>query len=104
MPALTPEAQRKAAARAEARRSRAEGPEDFNLAERCILFGAGPPIVPGPYNNNIQIVQTRDTVVVFNEMIHDARISFRWMDVRISRNTFARGSGTHAVAGMATRR
>jgi len=75
VPSLTSEAQQKtAAARAEARRTRADGPEDFSLGERCILFGAGPPIVPGPYNNNIQIVQTRDTVVVFNEMIHDARI------------------------------
>ena len=73
VPALAPAAQQKAAARAEARR-RAEGPEDFSMGERCLLFGAGPPIVPGPYNNNIQIVQTRDTVVVFNEMIHDARI------------------------------
>ena len=75
VPALTPEAQQKAAAaRADARRNRADGPEDFSLGERCILFGAGPPIVPGPYNNNIQIVQTHDTVVVFNEMIHDARV------------------------------
>ena len=73
VPALTPAARQKAAARAEARQ-RAEGPEDFSLAERCILFGAGPPIVPGAYNNNIQIVQTRDTVVISNEMIHDARI------------------------------
>ena len=73
VPALTPAAQQKASARADARR-RAEGPEDFSLAERCILFGAGPPIVPGAYNNNIQIVQTRDTVVISNEMIHDARI------------------------------
>jgi hypothetical protein len=73
VPALTPAARQKAAARAEARQ-RADGPEAFTLGERCILFGAGPPIVPGPYNNNIQIVQTRDTVVVFNEMIHDARI------------------------------
>ncbi len=73
VPPLTPAARQKAAARAEARRS-AEGPEAFSLGERCIIFGAGPPMVPGPYNNNIQIVQTRDTVVVFNEMIHDARI------------------------------
>ena len=73
VPPLTPAARQKAAARADVRRN-AEGPEAFNLAERCMLFGAGPPIVPGAYNNNIQIVQTRDTVVVFNEMIHDARI------------------------------
>lgn len=73
VPSLTPAARQTAATRAAARQ-RAEGPEDFSLGERCILFGAGPPIVPGPYNNNIQIIQTRDTVVVFNEMIHDARI------------------------------
>jgi hypothetical protein len=73
VPPLTPAARQKAAARAEARRN-AEDPEAFSLAERCILFGAGPPIVPGAYNNNIQIVQTRDAVLVFNEMIHDARI------------------------------
>ena len=31
-------------------------------------------MVPGPYNNNVQIVQTPNAVVVMNEMIHDARI------------------------------
>jgi hypothetical protein len=30
--------------------------------------------VPSLYNNNVQIVQNRDTVVVVTEMIHDARI------------------------------
>ena len=30
--------------------------------------------MPGPYNNNLQIVQTRATVVILTEMIHDARI------------------------------
>ena len=30
------------------------------LTERCILFGAaGPPMLPEPYNNNYQIVQSR---------------------------------------------
>ena len=38
------------------------------------MFNAGPPLLPGPYNNNLQIVQTRDYVVIGNEMIHDARI------------------------------
>src|SRR5207253_10606183 len=28
----------------------------------------------GPYNNSVQILQTRDHVVIVNEMIHDARI------------------------------
>ncbi len=76
IPALTAEGQRRAAVRADARRQHgpADGPEDRSLAERCLLFGAGPPMLPGPYNNNVQIVQTRDFVVITNEMIHDARI------------------------------
>ena len=96
VPTLTPAAQQKSAARADARR-RAEGPEDFSLGERCILFGAGPPILPGPCNNNMQIVQTRETVVVFNEMIHDARI-VPMLDVRICRHTSVRCSRSTILA------
>ena len=52
-----------------------DGPEDRGLSERCIVgFNAGPPIAPGAYNNNVQILQTEDYVVIFTEMIHDARI------------------------------
>ena len=51
------------------------GPEDRGISERCIVgFNSGPPFVPSLYNNNIQIVQNKDTVVVVTEMIHDARI------------------------------
>jgi hypothetical protein len=76
IPALTPDGQRRAAARADARGQHgpADGPEDRSLAERCLLFGAGPPMLPGPYNNNVQIVQSGDFVVIATEMIHDARI------------------------------
>ncbi|HEV3062799.1 MAG TPA: hypothetical protein VGY48_31420 [Vicinamibacterales bacterium] len=76
IPALTSEGQARAAARAEVRRQRgsADGPEDRSLAERCLLFNAGPPLLPGPYNNNFQIVQTRDYVAIANEMIHDVRV------------------------------
>ena len=76
IPALTPEAQRKNAARAEARRLHpADGPEDRSLQDRCILWNAGgAPMIPTFYNNNVQIFQTRDHVVLLNEMIHDARI------------------------------
>lgn len=52
----------------------ADGPEQRSAQERCLVFGAGPPMVPGPYNNNVQIVQTSNSVVIMNEMIHDARI------------------------------
>ena len=53
----------------------AAGPEDRALSERCILgFNSGPPMFPSAYNNNFQLLQTPATVVIFNEMIHDARI------------------------------
>ena len=77
VPALTPEAQQRAAARAQARRARgsADGPEDRALNERCLNWSvAGPPMLPGVYNNNVQIIQTRDYVALVSEMIHDARI------------------------------
>ena len=51
-----------------------DGPEDRSLGERCLVFNAGPPILSGPYNNYVQIFQMRDHAVIFNEMIHDARI------------------------------
>jgi hypothetical protein len=75
IPGLTADGQARAAARAEARRLHpADGPEDRSLAERCLVFNAGPPMLSGPYNNYVQIFQTRDHVVIFNEMIHDARL------------------------------
>jgi len=77
LPPLTPEARQRAAARAESRRGRgpADSWEDRSLQERCIWFGsAGPPMLPGPYNNNVQLLQTPDYVAIVNEMIHDVRI------------------------------
>ena len=53
----------------------ADGPEDRGLAERCLVgFNSGPPMMPSAYNNNMQLFQTPDTVVIVNEMVHDARI------------------------------
>ena len=52
-----------------------DGPEDRALSERCIMgFNAGPPISPSLYNNNLQIIQSKDHVVIMTEMVHDARI------------------------------
>jgi|HubBroStandDraft_5_1064220.scaffolds.fasta_scaffold11610_4 hypothetical protein len=47
------------------------------LSERCLIgFGstAGPPMLPVLYNNNYQIVQTKDTVMILVEMVHDVRV------------------------------
>jgi hypothetical protein len=75
IPALTPDGEARAAARAEARRLHpTDDPEDRSLAERCLLFNAGPPLLSGPYNNYVQLFQTRDHVAIFNEMVHDVRI------------------------------
>jgi hypothetical protein len=85
IPALTPEARERAAARAAGNRGRGayDHPEMRPLAERCILsFGpagggtnGGPPMFPNYfYNNNYQIVQTRDHVLILVEMVHDARV------------------------------
>src|SRR5262245_21947323 len=52
-----------------------DGPESRGLAERCLVgFNSGPPMLPSYYNNHMQLVQTRDYVVILNEMNHDARI------------------------------
>ena len=75
IPAQTPDARAKAAVRqTENRAHPADGPENRSLQERCLSFNAGPPIQPGPYNNYVQLLQFPDYVIVFTEMIHDARI------------------------------
>ncbi|HZT78350.1 MAG TPA: hypothetical protein VFA27_16975 [Vicinamibacterales bacterium] len=55
-----------------------DGPELRPLAERCLMgfsSTAGPPALPNYFYNNLhQIVQTRDTVMILTEMVHDARV------------------------------
>jgi hypothetical protein len=52
-----------------------DGPEDRGLSERCLVgFNAGPPFTPSVYNNNVQIFQSKNTVAIMTEMIHEARI------------------------------
>ena len=55
-----------------------DGPEARPLAERCLLgflSTAGPPSLPNYFYNNLkQIVQTPTTVLIVNEMVHDARL------------------------------
>ncbi len=51
------------------------GVEARPLAERCLMsFGSTVPMLPRSYNNNIQIVQTKDHIMILYEMIHLARI------------------------------
>jgi hypothetical protein len=81
LPPFTPEGEAKAKRRAEIGRQEqfghpiADSWEDRPLGERCILgSNAGPPMTPGPYNNNVQLFQTPGHVALINEMIHEARV------------------------------
>jgi len=51
------------------------GPEGRTTVDRCLTgFIGGPPMIPGSYNNNMQLVQTEDHIIILNEMVHSARI------------------------------
>jgi hypothetical protein len=75
LPALTPEGQKIAQELGRmAKASPADNPEDRGAYERCISRGLPGAMMPGFYNHNYQIIQTRDYVVISVEMVHDARI------------------------------
>ena len=74
IPELTPAATSKRQVRREAA-ALAYGIETRPLAERCIMgFNSGPPMIPSAYNNNVQLVQTENSVVIHNEMVHNVRV------------------------------
>jgi len=79
VPALTPEAQKRAAAQAAALKGR--GPSDSwadrSLGDRCIVSRGGWPHVivnAGSYGNIVRIVQSPGFVVITHEMIHETRV------------------------------
>lgn len=75
VPPFTPSAQRRFDERQKAEAQHpADRPSDRWLTERCILFGATVPMLPEPYNNNYQIVQSPGFVTILVEMNHDARV------------------------------
>ena len=74
IPPLTPEAQARREAQAEARRARSgppRGHEDLG-GMRCL--GGGVPMTGRRYNSNYQIVQSAGQEVILMEMMHDTRI------------------------------
>ena len=55
---------------------RGENPENMAVSERCLSsfgYSAGPVMLPLLYNNNYEIAQTKDTVAIVVEMVHDVR-------------------------------
>jgi hypothetical protein len=77
LPAPVPDAAKRATT---PRARNYDGPEGLTLDERCLTstdFGystAAPPLVPTPFFNYYQIVQTDSAVVILSEGVHDARI------------------------------
>jgi hypothetical protein len=77
-PPMTEEAQAKMRERMAKMRAGGfyDGPEARAAGERCLVgFGStgGPPMLPVMYNNNYQLVQTKDEVIIVVEMVHDVR-------------------------------
>ena len=77
IPSLTPEAQKRvAAANTPAIRARRDTPdsiEDFTIRDRCIVYRPIP-ATPTQNNNNFRIVQSRNSVAILQEEIHETRI------------------------------
>jgi hypothetical protein len=58
-------------------RGLADNPEDRGLGERCLTaFGnsGGPVMLPVLYNNNYVFAQSKDSVAIEIEMVHDVRL------------------------------
>jgi hypothetical protein len=79
LPPLTAEAQKREAARVANRAGTgvSDSAQTRSLAERCISWGnVGPPMIPPTYYANFQILQSRDTVIIRHELMHDVRVIY----------------------------
>jgi hypothetical protein len=79
LPPLTAEARKRETARVANRAGTgvSDSAQTRSLAERCISWGnVGPPMIPPTYYANFQILQSRDTVVIRHELMHDVRIVY----------------------------
>ena len=76
VPPLTPAAEARAALALAGRGGPqpAAGPEDLGMFVRCITRGLPELMMPGVYNNGLQIVQSAGYVAIQKEMIHETRI------------------------------
>jgi len=78
VPPMTPDAERRIAAKVEARRRLGHGPadswEDRSLYDRCLTRGLPGSMMPAIYGNSYQIVQGQGYVGIIYEMIHETRI------------------------------
>ncbi len=78
IPPLTPEAQKRNAARIAAQKASGRGPADSytdrSLYDRCITRGYPGSMMPAIYGNQYEIVQAPGWVAIRYEMIHETRV------------------------------
>jgi len=76
LPPMLPEARRRnAEIAAKNRGHELDGPESLSLSSRCIVVPQeSVPMLPGGYNNNLQIVQRAGVVAIMHEMDHSVRV------------------------------
>ncbi len=78
IPPMTPAAQQRIAARAEARRTSGRGPADSaadrSLYDRCISRGLPGSMMPAIYGSSYEIVQGPGVVAITYEMVHETRV------------------------------
>ena len=74
IPALTAEARQRRSPAGTAGVGPFNSIDDFSLWDRCITRGVVASWLPVVYGNGTRIMQTRDTVVIMHEMVHEARV------------------------------
>jgi len=77
LPPVTSEGQKRAADRAAERRKQGaqyDQVQNIPLGSRCVYQNAGPPMLPPGYNPAYQILQSKDTVIILIEMLHEVRV------------------------------
>jgi len=78
IPPLTPEAQKRIAAAAAARKASGRGEADSwtdrSLYDRCLTRGLPGSMMPAIYGNSYQLVQGPGVVAIVYEMIHETRV------------------------------
>src|SRR4030095_3649782 len=77
LPPVTSEGQKRAADRAAERKKQGaqyDQVQNIPLGSRCVYQNAGPPMLPPGYNPAYQILQSKDTVTILIEMLHEVRV------------------------------
>jgi len=77
LPPVTSEGQKRAADRAAERKKQGaqyDQVQNIPLGSRCVYQNAGPPMLPPGYNPAYEILQSKDTVTILIEMLHEARV------------------------------